>query len=189
MTFFETARQYLLLGFTHVIPYGFDHMLFMLCVFFTGNTTKRLIIYCTVFTVAHSISLALASLDIIHPNIKIIEPLIAFSILFTAILNIINKPHSKLTVITIFIFGLIHGLGFSGALQEAGLAAHYFFTSLFFFNIGVECGQLLLILVAHYAVAKWFHLKPWYKSHIVCPVSGIIACIALYWVVQRVLTI
>lgn len=188
MTLFGTARQYLTLGFTHVIPFGFDHILFILCIFLMGNGIKQIIFLCSVFTLAHSISLGLASANMISINTRITEPLIALSILITAIQNIVGNTLYKWRMPAIFIFGLIHGLGFAGALKETGLAQDRFFSSLLFFNLGVEFGQIAIIIIAWYLIGKWFGENPWYKERVVYPLSTTTACVALYWTIERILS-
>ncbi len=187
MSFFETARQFLTLGFTHVIPFGFDHILFILCLFLTGSNTRNLVIMCTVFTVAHSISLGLAATSYISINTKITEPLIALSILVASIQNIVTKKVTHWRLFLVFIFGLIHGLGFAGALNAAGLTGDHFISSLLLFNVGVELGQIAVIIAAYFLIGKWFAKKTWYQEKVVYPLSSIIACIALYWLIERIL--
>jgi len=187
MTFWETATQYLSSGFTHVIPLGFDHILFILSVFLMGTGTRHIIIMCSLFTVAHSISLGLATLNIVSVPADIIEPLIAVSILTTAIQNITGTVNRRWQYLTIFIFGLIHGLGFAGALRETEIPGKHFFISLLFFNAGVELGQITVIGIAHYSFAKWCKNSWWYKERVVYPLSTVTACIAMYWLIVRLL--
>lgn len=187
MTYFETITLYVQLGFTHVIPYGYDHILFILSLFFLSSKIKTVLIQCSVFTLAHSISLGIASLGYIIPDSAVIEPLIAASILFTAIENIVHSKLYTWRIVLIFGFGLIHGLGFANALNKIGLPKNQFFTSLLSFNLGVELGQIAVILAAYFLVSKWFSTKVWYKERLVYPISSIIGCIALYWTIERIL--
>ena len=187
MTYVEISKQYLIYGFTHVIPYGFDHILFILSLFFLNSKFKSVIIQCSVFTLAHSLSLGLTAAGYFIPNADVIEPLIALSILFTAIENIVHNKVNSWRILIIFAFGIIHGMGFASALKEVGLPKGYFLTSLLFFNIGVELGQVTIILLAYFLIAKWFSQKQWYKARIIYPVSCIIGCIALYWMIQRMI--
>ena len=87
----------------------------------------------------------------------------------------------------VFVFGLIHGMGFATALREVGLPAGSFFTALFSFNVGVELAQLSILLLAYFSIGKWFKDKEWYNIRIVYPLSSVIACIAFYWTIQRLL--
>jgi hypothetical protein len=187
MYFFETIIKYLQLGFIHVIPTGFDHILYILCLFVFSSNVKTVLLQCSVFTVAHSLSLGLAATGFIMPNSSIIEPIIAASILFTAVENIIHSKINAGRIFLIFGFGLIHGLGFANALNEIGLPKNQFLTSLLSFNLGVELGQLTVILAAYFLISKWFNKKHWYKERIIYPISSIIGCIALYWTIERIL--
>ncbi len=183
---FEIIKQYLIIGFTHVIPFGFDHILFILSIFFLNSNIKSVIIQCSVFTFAHSISLGLTAAGYILPNSKIIEPLIALSILFTSIENIVHDKVNSWRLTVIFLFGLIHGMGFASALKEIGTPQTNFLSSLLSFNFGVEFGQITIILLAYFLISKWYINKPWYKLRIVYPISSIIGCIALFWTIQRI---
>ena len=187
MSTFETINTYFQYGFTHVIPLGFDHILFILTLFFLSSNTKTVFIQCSVFTLAHSLSLGMAASGFIIPNANIIEPLIAVSILFTAIENIVHDKINPWRIALIFGFGLIHGLGFANALKEIGLPKNQFLSSLLSFNIGVELGQITIIFAAYFIISKWFSKKIWYKERVVYPISSVIACIALYWVIERIL--
>jgi hypothetical protein len=179
--------HYFQLGFTHVIPLGFDHILFILTLFFFNSNLKAVLQQCTVFTAAHSISLGLAVAGWFVPNAHYVEPLISISILYTSIDNIIGKTVSPFRLLFIFIFGLIHGMGFAAALQEIGIPKTQFFTCLFSFNLGVELGQIFVILLAYLLISKWFGHKSWYKERLVYPISSLIGCIALYWTIERIL--
>jgi hypothetical protein len=112
--------------------------------------------------------------------------LIAISILFTAIENIVHDKINPWRIALIFGFGLIHGLGFANALKEIGLPKNQFLSSLLSFNIGVELGQITIILAAYFLISKWFSNNIWYKERIVYPICTIIACVALYWTIERI---
>jgi hypothetical protein len=183
----STILQYLTLGFTHVIPYGFDHILFILSIFLLNSNLKSVVIQCSFFTLAHSITLGLAACGILFPNSNYIEPLIAISILFTSIENIIHKEKNPYRLLILFGFGLIHGMGFANALKEIGIPKDQFFTTLISFNIGVELGQIVILLTAYFLISKWFAHKTWYKEKVVYPISSLISCIALYWIIERIL--
>jgi hypothetical protein len=185
MDFFEIAKQYLQLGYTHVIPLGFDHILFILSIFFLNSNVRSVIIQCSVFTLAHSLSLGLTASGFIMPNSNIVEPLIALSILFASIENIVHSKVNAWRLIIIFFFGIIHGMGFASALKEIGLPSNNFWDALISFNFGVEFGQITIILLAYFLISKWFSGKVWYRERIVYPVSSVIACIALYWTINR----
>lgn len=152
-----------------------------------NSNLKSVIIQCSIFTLAHSISLGLTALGIIFPNSNYIEPLIAISILFTSIENIIHREKNPYRLLILFGFGLIHGMGFAYALKEIGIPKNQFFTSLISFNIGVELGQITVLILAYLLISKWFAYKTWYKTRVVYPISSLIGCIALYWTIERLL--
>ena len=187
MVYLGSVYHYIQLGFAHVIPLGFDHILFILTLFFLNSKIKSVLRQCTVFTIAHSLSLGLAASGWIVTNANYIEPLIAISIFYTAIENIVIKNVSPFRLLFIFVFGLIHGMGFASALQEIGIPKTQFFTCLFSFNLGVELGQIVVILMAYLLLSKWFRHKSWYKERLVYPISSLIGCIALYWTIERIL--
>ncbi len=178
--------KYLSLGFIHVIPFGFDHILFILSIFFLNSSLRAVVIQCSVFTIAHSLALGLAASGLIMPDSQIIELLIAISILVTAIENIVHDNVNPWRITIIFIFGLVHGMGFASALKEIGLPQDHFIKAILSFNLGVEFGQLTIILAAYFFIGKWFSRKSWYRERIVYPVSAIIGCIALYWTISRI---
>jgi hypothetical protein len=139
----------------------------------------------TAFTVAHSITLGLAMYGVIQAPAHIIEPVIALSIFFVAVENILTDKLKPSRLIIVFLFGLIHGMGFASALTDLGLPKTEFITGLITFNVGVELGQLTVILLAWLLFGMWFGKKPWYKTRIVIPLSIVIAAIALYWTIER----
>lgn len=181
----DVALLYLKLGFTHILPLGADHILFVLCIFLLNPKLKPVIVQATAFTIAHSITLGLAMYGLLSPPTHIVEPVIALSIFFVAVENSITDKLRPTRIAIVFFFGLIHGLGFAGALNELGLPKNQFFTSLITFNIGVELGQITVILLAWILIGKWFGQKAWYRNRIVIPISVLIAIIALYWTIQR----
>jgi len=181
----EVAAVYLKLGFTHIIPLGFDHILFVLSIFLLNPKLKSVLWQATAFTIAHTITLGLVMYQIITPPAYIIEPVIALSIMFVAIENIITDKLKPTRIVIVFFFGLIHGMGFASALTELGLPENQFFSSLITFNVGVELGQITVILAAWFLIGKWFSKKVWYRQRVVVPISVIIALIGLYWTIER----
>lgn len=177
---------YLKMGFSHIIPLGFDHILFILGVFLLKPKLKTVIWQATAFTIAHSITLGLAIYGYISPQPSIIEPVIALSIIFIGIENIITKDLKWWRLLIIFLFGLIHGCGFAGVLAEAGLPENDFLLGLISFNVGVEAGQISVILIAYFVFGKWFAEKSWYRKGITIPASLCISLIAFYWTIERV---
>lgn len=163
----HSAVYYLELGFEHIWPLGLDHILFITSIFLINSRLKQAIIQCTVFTLAHSITLVFTALGILFPNPIIVEPLIAFSILVTSLENIFTNRVGPSRLLLIFLFGLMHGMGFASALLNAGIEKSSMISSFIFFNIGVELGQVSIILLLYYSISFWFSEKSWYNTRIV----------------------
>ena len=140
----------------------------------------------TAFTVAHTITLGLAIYGVIKPPTSIVEPVIALSIMYVALENIFSPRLKASRIGIVFLFGLIHGMGFASALTQLGLPQNAYFSSLIMFNLGVELGQISVILTAFLLLGLPFGNKPYYRKRIVIPLSIIIAAIAAYWAVERV---
>jgi len=182
----EIAWQYTVLGFTHILPYGLDHILFVLGLFLLSVRWKPLLIQVTAFTVAHSITLGLSIYGVFSLPPAVVEPLIAASIVYVAVENILTSTLHAWRPFVVFGFGLLHGLGFAGVLHEIGLPRSEFLTGLIGFNVGVELGQLAAIAAAFGLVGWWGKDKPWYRARAVVPASALIALTGLYWTVERV---
>ncbi|MDG1462709.1 MAG: HupE/UreJ family protein [Gammaproteobacteria bacterium] len=182
----EVASEYTVLGFTHILPKGLDHILFVLGVFLLSVKLKPLLLQVTSFTIAHSITLAMSLYGLIQLPANIVEPLIALSIVYVAIENIVTNELKPWRVYVVFGFGLLHGLGFAGVLTELGLPRSEFVTALIAFNVGVELGQLAVISIAFLTLGLWFRNKPWYRQVIVFPCSLGIAAMGMWWTVERV---
>jgi HupE/UreJ protein len=180
------VRQYLTLGFTHIVPEGPDHILFVLGIFLLSRRLKPILQQVTAFTVAHTLTLALSIYGVVRLSPSIVEPLIALSIVFVAVENILVPELRPSRIALVFCFGLLHGLGFAGVLSEMGLPRSEFLTALLSFNLGVEGGQLAVISVAFLLVGLPFRGQAWYRQRVVVPVSCLIAAVGLYWSVQRV---
>lgn len=178
--------KYTLIGFEHIIPLGFDHILFITCVFFLNPNIKKVILQASMFTIAHSITLGMAMYGVISPSAAVIEPLIAFSIVVLAIENILVQRVRPWRLIMVFLFGLIHGMGFAGALSDLGMPRYAFANALISFNVGVELGQLAVILLLYLVASRPFSARPWYRQRIVLPVSVLIALVASWWTVERI---
>ncbi|MBC6697004.1 HupE/UreJ family protein [Hymenobacter sp. BT190] len=182
----EAVWIYLQLGFEHILPLGLDHILFVLSIALLEPRLKSVLVQATAFTVAHSITLGLAMYGLISPPADIIEPIIALSILFVALENILVSKLNPWRVVVVFGFGLVHGMGFASVLTGLGLPRRLFLESLLAFNVGVELGQVAVILLAWGLVGYWVGQKPWYKRRVVVPASVVIGLIAAYWTVERV---
>lgn len=176
---------YLKLGFTHIIPEGFDHILFVIGLCLLSNKIKVIFWQATAFTVAHSITLALSMKNVIVAPSAIVEPIIALSILFVAVENLLLSELKPWRIALVFMFGLIHGLGFASSLNEIGLPRNKFATSILSFNIGVELGQITIITIVFALLVIPFGKSPYYRKRIVFPLSILIALVALYWTIER----
>jgi hypothetical protein len=182
----EVGRQYLVLGYTHILPKGSDHILFVLGIFLLSTRLKPVLLQVTAFTVAHTITLALTIYGLVSLRPAIVEPLIALSIVYVAVENIATSELKPWRVALVFGFGLLHGMGFAGVLSQLGLPRSEFLTGLLCFNAGVELGQLTVILAAFLLIGLPFRNKPWYRRRVVVPLSIAIAGVGLFWAVQRV---
>lgn len=190
----ETMQNYLLLGVEHILL-GLDHLMFVLLLIVFVDGLWLLVKTVTAFTVAHSITLVAAALGYIHVPAVAVESIIALSIVFLAT-ELARKHHlnagqatlsMKYPWLVVFVFGLLHGLGFAGALSEVGLPENYFVMALLFFNLGIEVGQLLFIasamivgraidsLLARRVEAQW-------EMVMVYAVGGV----SSYWLIDRV---
>jgi len=181
-----TARRYLALGFTHIVPGGLDHVLFVLGLYLLSGRVRSVLWQVSAFTLAHSITLGLSLYGIVSVPPRIVEPLIALSIAYVAIENIVQSELTASRVGLVFAFGLLHGLGFAGALQGLGLPRAELATALVTFNAGVEAGQLAVIGAAFVLVGYHCAHRTWYRSRVVVPASALIACTAIYWTIMRV---
>jgi hypothetical protein len=179
------AKRYVALGIEHIVPLGWDHILFILCLFLFSRSLWQLLQQVTAFTAAHTITLTLAAAGMIQPPSDIVEPLIALSIAYVAVENARASHRVGFRTAIVFGFGLLHGMGFASVLLDLGIPEAYFLTCLLSFNVGVELGQLFLILVSWLAL-RWFFHKAWYTQRIVVPASIVIAAIGSYWTMQRI---
>lgn len=177
--------NYVVSGFDHIVPKGLDHILFVVGLFLLSAKLGPLLWQVTSFTIAHSITLALGALGVVQISPDIVEPLIAASIVYVAVENLMTDRLKLWRPAIVFGFGLLHGLGFAGVLAEFGMPDGHFLTALFAFNIGVELGQLAVVAACFAVVGYWFGAKPWYRRVVVWPASLAIACIAAFWFLER----
>ncbi len=178
------ARQYVRLGFTHILPGGLDHVLFVLGLFLLAPRWRPVLAQVTTFTLAHSITLGLALYGVVSVSRAVVEPLIALSIAYVAVENLVTTELKPWRVALVFLFGLLHGMGFAGVLQDLSLAPTELLAALLSFNVGVEGGQLTVIAVAAIATLGFRHRR-WYRRAIVIPASLAIAATGVLWTVQR----
>lgn len=177
--------DYLVIGFTHIVPKGLDHILFVVGLFLLSTRLSSLVWQITSFTVAHTVTLALGVFDVVSISPDIVEPLIAASIVYVCVENMISDKLQRWRPVIVFGFGLLHGLGFAGVLGEIGLQPGHFVAGLIAFNLGVEFGQLTVIAACFLAVGLWFRDKPYYRRVITNPASLVIAAIGAYWFIER----
>ena len=163
-------------------------MLFVLGIYLLSGRARSVLWQVSAFTVAHSITLGLSMYGVVAVSPRIVEPLIALSIAYVAIENIFLSELKSWRVVLVFAFGLLHGMGFAGALKELGLPRSEFVTALLTFNVGVEAGQLAVIGAAFLLVGWHWADRAWYRSRIVVPASALIACTAVYWTIARLAT-
>jgi len=182
----KIVRLYLSLGFTHILPRGLDHVLFVLGIFLLAVQLRPVLWQVSAFTIAHTITLALTVYGVVSLPATVVEPLIALSIVYVAVENIFTSKLHAWRPLIVFCFGLLHGMGFAGVLTNIGLPRSEFVPALLAFNAGVECGQLTVILIAFLAVGVWFRKKEWYRRRVVIPASLAIAVVGLYWFLQRI---
>lgn len=209
------------IGFTHIVPSGLDHILFVLGLFLLGpfsfscrephpgigpkvrrcksfllfaamrtalaTRTRTVLAQVTAFTVAHSITLGLSLYGIVRLSGAVVEPLIALSIVYVAFENVFTSRLTPWRLALVFTFGLLHGLGFAEALTSLDLPRGEFLTTLVAFNIGVEAGQLSVILLATLAIVAAQVPSADYRRLVVRPASMAIALIGVFWVVERLL--
>lgn len=183
----STFLNFLHQGYVHVLPQGLDHILFVLGLFLLSRKVRPLLLQVTTFTLAHSVTLALATLGYVHVPSSIVEPVIAASIAAVALENIFHPRYTSWRLIIVFTFGLVHGLGFASALSDLDLPKSSLAVGLVGFNLGVEGAQLTVIALAFLATA-WLSEPSRYRQWIVIPGSSLIAAIGLWWAVQRVLS-
>ena len=181
----DAAMLYLELGYTHILPLGLDHILFVVSLYLLSPKLKPVLWQATAFTIAHSVTLGLSMYHIIKPPSNIVEPAIALSIMYVALENILSPSLKKSRIGIVFLFGLVHGMGFASALGQLGLPQTSYLTSILMFNLGVEFGQLTVIISVFLLLGTWLGKRPWYRTGIVIPLSAVIAIVAGFWTVQR----
>jgi hypothetical protein len=194
----ETLKTYISLGVHHIFT-GFDHILFVIGLILAGGKLRQLLRIITAFTIAHSITLTLAVVGIFAPSSKVIEPLIALSIVCIGVDNIFNFKQESVDGTTegqikdwrplfAFGFGLIHGFGFAGALQEFGLPKTQLIPALVSFNGGVEIGQAIIVLSITPLLALLANKSLVWRKKTTIIGSVIVSIAGLFWFVQRIFT-
>jgi hypothetical protein len=176
---------FLRLGFLHIVPEGLDHMLFVTgLVLGAAGRPRRVLLELSAFTLAHTITLALSSLDVVCLPSHIVEPLIALSIAYVGFENLRARHAPRARVLLVFAFGLMHGLGFASALAGAH-AGGGFLVALVAFNVGVELGQVAVVLPVFFAL-RWLASNVAVQRLVVRWGSLAIAAAGVFWAIQRV---
>jgi len=182
--FFAVFGQYVELGFLHILPKGLDHILFVLGLFLLSLRWRPLLWQVSAFTLAHTLTLALSMYGVVSLPARPVEALIALSIVYVAIENMTTRELKARRVAVVFAFGLLHGLGFAGVLTDLGLPETQYATALIAFNIGVELGQLAVLVLA-FALLGWALCRDKARTYVVFGLSGLIALVGLFWFVER----
>ena len=180
------SLNYLWQGIIHIVPKGLDHILFVLALFLFSTRLSSLLWQVSAFTLAHTVTLALGIYGVLIVPASIVEPIIALSIAYVAFENIIHHKLKSYRLLLVFLFGLLHGLGFASVLLELGLPQNQALASLISFNIGVELGQLSIILLA-FLLLGWARNKPYYQTKIANPLNILIALVGCYWFFERLM--
>jgi len=192
--FFSGTRQGLLAVFTaftasgiHHIAIGPDHILFVIGLLLLGGSLRRLLAIVTAFTLGHSVTLALATLQIVDPPARLIEPAIALSIVFVGADNLLSGSKGRdVRAWAALAFGLVHGFGFASVLRDAGLPNRALGLSLFSFNLGVEIGQAIIVIVVATGLAMIRRRNPQVAKSIAIAGSIAVTIAGAYWFVERV---
>jgi hydrogenase/urease accessory protein HupE len=176
-------RSFFQMGIEHILT-GYDHLVFILGLVLVRARLRSLLAVVTAFTIAHSITLAIAVLGIWTPSPRIVEPAIALSIVYVGIENLFVSDASKRYRIT-FPFGLVHGFGFAGALRDVGLGGGSVPSALVSFNLGVEAGQLAVLAVL-LPLVLFLRDRAWFEPRAVRILSGAVALAGGIWFITRV---
>ena len=173
------------IGFAHIVPDGLDHVLFVVGLFLLATSVRELLLQLTAFTLAHSFTLGLAYAGVVRAPAGLVEPLIALSIAWIALENLFATRLTRGRLAVVGMFGLLHGLGFAGALSALGLSGRSLAATLVGFNIGVELGQVAVVIAAACLVSPWRLDEQTRRRWIVQPASAAIAAAGLFWAVDR----
>ena len=186
MTRATTIRRALALGYLHILPRGLDHILFVLGLFLLSTRTRQVLLQVSAFTLAHSITLGLTLYGVISLPSRVVEPLIALSVAYVGIENLVTSELKPWRVVIVFGFGLLHGMGFAEALSNLHLASSQFMTTLVGFNIGVEGGQLTVIAIAAVALRVGLHARQAWRTPVTRLASAGIGMCGVIWMISRI---
>jgi hypothetical protein len=196
LSLLDVAQRYIHSGIIHIVPHGLDHILFVIGLLAFSRSGHHLLLQISLFTVAHTLTLAAASLGLITLSPALVEPLIALSIAYIGVENLMRSSPQITPQFTpqftlmrgsvVFAFGLLHGLGFASVLADFGLPDTAFLASLISFNIGVEIGQLIIVIPLFVLLRYILAEQKYYKIIFQIPVSVLIALTGIYWALERV---
>ena len=178
-------RKFVPAGIHHILI-GPDHLLFLVGLLLLGGSIRRLLLVVSAFTVAHSITLSLAALNIVTPSARLIEPAIALSIVYVGVDNLMVGRGRDMRAWIAFAFGFIHGFGFASVLREMNLPSQALGWSLFSFNLGVEIGQLLVVVVVASALMALRSRNEAASRRLAFAGSVAVILVGTFWFVQRV---
>ncbi len=180
------VRRFVAAGVHHILI-GADHILFLVGLLLLGGSLRRLVLLVSAFTIGHSITLSLAALDLASPPASVVEPIIALSIVFVGADNLLARRGARdLRPLFALVFGLVHGFGFAGVLRETGLPARGLGWALFSFNLGVEIGQLLVVVVVATGLAALRSRSERAGQNLARAGSVVVAAAGVFWFIERV---
>jgi hydrogenase/urease accessory protein HupE len=180
------VRKFAASGVHHILI-GPDHLLFLVGLLLLGGSIRQLVLVVSAFTLAHSVTLSLAALDIFSPPPAIVEPAIALSIIYVGADNLMVRGGRDMRAWIAFAFGLIHGFGFAGVLREMDLPARALGWSLFSFNVGVEIGQIVVVLVVASALAAVRARSESAGRRLAVAGSVVVIAAGTFWFVERII--
>jgi hydrogenase/urease accessory protein HupE len=178
--------DFVIIGFKHIVPLGLDHILFVLALFLGGRDPKTLFVQTAAFTIAHSLTLALSTFGVLSLPSSVVEPLIALSIAVVGFENLVRPAGvSRMRAAVVFCFGLLHGLGFAGILAETPMAEGQKLAALVLFNVGVELGQIAVLLAA-FLLSLPVQNEEHYRRFVQHPLSVVLVVVGAAWAAARV---
>jgi hypothetical protein len=168
-----------------MLPKGLDHLLFVVGLFLLSTRLRPVVAQAGTFTLAHTLALALTIFGVISLPTRLVEPLIGLSIAYVAVENLFTSELKSTRLALVFAFGLLHGVGWATALAQLGVPRSERLTGLAGFNLGIEIGQVTLLVLLFFAF-RWIGRREWYRQRALVPLSLAIAVVGLYWTVTRI---
>ncbi|MEQ1910177.1 MAG: HupE/UreJ family protein [Vicinamibacterales bacterium] len=187
LSFWVRSIRYVTVGYRHILPAGFDHVLLIIGLCLLGSQIRPVLEQIAVFAVAHALVMALAVYGLVSVPTRSVEPLFGLMIAFVGIENVLTQAVSVWRVALVLVSGLVHGVGMAGTLTKLPLPSADRMVALIGVNVGIDAGQLTIVaLVA--LVVIWWRNRSWYRARVVVPVSLAIAAAGLFWTVASALT-